>query len=109
MPDFSRTRRAETVLSERAKAEIAKALVRRDGFRKQGLATLAQGVLDARITVVVRMPVGAFLEYSESEARGRYTAHLNVCGCRAVGVSCARGDALANEWRSARDLAGVRS
>lgn len=109
MLDFSRTGRAETVLSRRAKAEITKALERHDGFQKQGLAALAQSVLDARITVVVRMSVGAFLEYSESEAHGRYTAHLNVCGCRAVGVSCARGDTLAGEWRSARKLAAARS
>lgn len=95
MPDFSRTLRAETVVNRR----VTKALERRDGFQKQGLATLAQGVLDARITVAVGMAVGACLK--------RYTAHLNVCGCRAVGVACARGDALAGEWRSARELAGV--
>ena len=78
----------KTVLSKRAKAEIGRALERREGFQKQGLPVMAQGALDTRITVVVKMSVAG-------------------CGCRAVGVSCKRGDELAKEWREARELAGV--
>ncbi|MEV8287904.1 hypothetical protein [Streptomyces niveus] len=95
------------MLSKRTKAEIAKALERRHGFQKQGLPVMAQGALDARITVVVKMSVDGFLKYAANEAHGRYTAHLEVCGCRAVGVFCKRGDELAKEWREARELAGV--
>ncbi|MFE5665325.1 hypothetical protein ACFQ7W_15490 [Streptomyces niveus] len=87
--------------------EIAKALERREGFQKQGLPVMARGALDARITVVVKMSVAGFLKYAANEAHGRYTAHLEVCGCRAVGVLCKRGDELAKEWREARELAGV--
>ncbi|WP_329078323.1 hypothetical protein [Streptomyces niveus] len=105
--NISRTARAETVLSKRAKAEIGRALDRRDELQKQGLPVMAQGAMDARITVVVKMSVGAFLTYSETEAHGRYMAHLEVCGCRAVGVDCTRGEALLNEWRDARDLVQV--
>lgn len=107
MRNFSRTGRAETVLSKRAKAEIGRALERREGFQKQGLPVMAQGALDTRITVVVEMSVAGFLEYAANEAHGRYMAHLEVCGCRAVGISCKRGDELASEWRTARELAGV--
>lgn len=95
------------MLGKRARSEIAKALTRKDDFQKQGLPVMAQGALDARITVVVKMSVGGFLEYAATEAHGRYMAHLEVCGCRAVGITCKRGDELANEWRTARDLAGV--
>ncbi|MFG2171270.1 hypothetical protein ACGFMO_07790 [Streptomyces niveus] len=107
MRNHSRTARAETVLSKRAKSEIAKALARRDDFQKQGLPVMAQGALDARITVVVKMSVADFLAYCETEAHGRYMAHLEVCGCRAVGATCKRGDALLDEWREARELVQV--
>ncbi|MFC8080899.1 hypothetical protein ACFUN8_35815 [Streptomyces sp. NPDC057307] len=105
--NLSRTARAETVLSKRAKAEIAKALDLRADFQRQGLPVMAQGAMDARITVVVRMSVGAFLTYCETEAHGRYMAHLEVCGCRAVGVECRRGNELLDEWREARELVQV--
>ncbi|MGW6508091.1 hypothetical protein ACWGCP_11155 [Streptomyces niveus] len=95
------------MLSRRAKTEIGRALERREGFQKQGLLVMAQGALDARITVVVKMSVDGFLKYAANEAHGRYTAHLEVCGCRAVGVFCKRGDEPTSEWRNARELAGV--
>lgn len=107
MVHISRTARAETVLSRRAKAEIGRALERREEFQNQGLPVMAQGAMDARITVVVKMSVGAFLTYCETEAHGRYMAHLEVCGCRAVGVDCKRGDELLGEWREARELVQV--
>ncbi|MFD4767042.1 hypothetical protein [Streptomyces niveus] len=107
MRNLSRTGRAETVLSRRGKAEIARALERRKEFQKQGLSVMAQSALDARITVVMKMSVASFLEYAANEAHGRYTAHLEVCGCRAGGVLCKRGDELAKKWREARELAGV--
>ncbi|MFC8074452.1 hypothetical protein ACFUN8_02790 [Streptomyces sp. NPDC057307] len=107
MRRLNRTGRAETVLGRRTKAEIGRALERSEGFQKQGLPAMAQGALDARITVVVKMSVADFLEYAANEAHGRYTAHLEVCGCRAVGVFCGRGDELAKEWREARELAGA--
>ncbi|MFI6696995.1 hypothetical protein ACIBLA_35660 [Streptomyces sp. NPDC050433] len=95
------------MLSRRARAEIGRALDRREEFQKQSLPVMAQGALDTRITVIVKMSVASFLEYAATEAHGRYMAHLEVCGCRAVGISCKRGDERANEWRNARELAGV--
>ncbi|MET4923698.1 hypothetical protein P3L51_15265 [Streptomyces sp. PSRA5] len=101
MGNSNRTTRAQS------KAGIGRALERRERFQKQGLPVMAQGALDTRITVVVEMSVAGFLEYAANEAHGRYAAHLEVCGCRAVGISCKRGAELANEWRGARELAGV--
>ncbi|WP_406324003.1 hypothetical protein [Streptomyces niveus] len=71
------------------------------------MAVMAQGAMDARITVVVKMSVGAFLTYCETETHGRYMAHLEVCGCRAVGAECKRGEELLDEWRNARELVQV--
>ncbi|QHY95721.1 hypothetical protein SSPS47_11385 [Streptomyces sp. S4.7] len=107
MRNLSRTARAETLLSKRTKADIARALARRDDFKRQGLMVMAQGALEVRISVVVKMSVASFLEYAATEAHGRYMAHLEVCGCRAVGAACKAGDALLSEWRDARELAGV--
>lgn len=107
MRNFSRTARAQHVLTKRTRAEIEKALDLRDNFQRRGLKAMAQGALDARITVVVRMSVGDFLEHAANEAHGRYMAHLEVCGCRAVGLSCGAGDALLEEWKAARDLVRV--
>ncbi|MGW6308388.1 hypothetical protein ACWFRQ_33600 [Streptomyces niveus] len=109
MRNLSRTARAEAVLSKRAKSKIAKALARRDDFQKQGLPVMAQGALDLRITVVVKMSVGTFVTYCETEAHGRYVAHLEVCGCRAVGATCKRGDELLSDWRDARELVQVNA
>lgn len=105
----SRADRAEHVLSKRAKSEIAKALRRREDLQTQGFDVMAHGAMDRRITVVVKMSVGAFLTYCETEAHGRYMAHLEVCGCRAVGVDCKRGIELLDEWRAARELVQVNA
>ncbi|AQU68541.1 hypothetical protein BBN63_22345 [Streptomyces niveus] len=107
MGNLSRTARAETLLSKRTKADIARALARRDDFAGQGLTAMAQGALEVRISVLVKMSVAGFLEYAATEAHGRYMAHLEVCGCRAVGIICKTGDALLTEWRDARELTGA--
>ncbi|MFD4700917.1 hypothetical protein [Streptomyces niveus] len=104
MRNLSRTARAENVLSKRAKAEIGRALERRTELQKQDLPVMAQGAMDRRIRVVVKMSVGAFLTYCETETHARYVAHLEMCGCQAVGAECKRGDELLSEWREAREL-----
>ncbi|MFD4699828.1 hypothetical protein [Streptomyces niveus] len=109
MFNISRTERAEQVLSKRAKDEIAKALELRTDFQNRGLSVMAQGAMDRRITVVVKMSVGAFLTYCETETHGRYVAHLEVCGCRAVGAECKRGDELLSDWCEARELVQVNA
>lgn len=107
MGNLSRTARAETLLSKRARADIARAMARRDDFESQGLTGMAQGALEVRISVVVKMSVAGFLEYAATEAHGRYMAHLEVCGCRAVEITCKTGNALLAEWCEARELTGV--